>query len=380
MHTKYHILGAVLLLTFAACEDDTPVIIDTLSKGGDTFHFGEKVIVWAGVSGDIGNITYDWSCTGGEFDGHATQHLFENLWVAPNEPGNYTVMVTAKTGKESDSRETNMKVTNYFFDSFESGSMNLSGWTGSNATRTFTTTEGINGNTVTCLRVESTATSDAYTRKTTTDLPLKPPFSVQTVFKYSRYRTATSVTTAGHGLFLSLYFEQPKEQFDKPFIREIRWEICPSATGTNANWRLRMESYVLASNQSRWASNTGTNLPIPKPFIPNQISGRNNLFAFGANTYKTLTMTIDVDLNFTACVDGQVWVDKSPAIRNFLEDNGVLDHRELIVRELRLTQPRKSGSNAANGETTLFLTDVRINDAKTAIGGDVNHIGFEELK
>jgi hypothetical protein len=37
-------------------------------------------------------------------------------------------------------------------------------------------------------------------------------------------------------------------------------------------------------------------------------------------------------------------------------------------------------NGAANGETTLFLTDVRINDAKTAIGGDVNHIGFEELR
>ncbi|MGV8093285.1 MAG: hypothetical protein AB2L24_15605 [Mangrovibacterium sp.] len=37
-------------------------------------------------------------------------------------------------------------------------------------------------------------------------------------------------------------------------------------------------------------------------------------------------------------------------------------------------------NDAANGETTLFLTDVRINDAKTAIGGDVNHIGFEELR
>jgi hypothetical protein len=379
MFTKYHILGVVLLLTLAACEDDMAVQIDTLSKGGDTFHFGEKVVVWAGVNGDIGNIGYDWSCTGGSFYGPYTQHLFENLWIAPNEPGNYTVKVVAKTGKESDYRETNMKVTNYFFEYFEN-SQNPSGWAGGNGTRTFTTTTGKDGGTVTCLQNQSTATSDSYIRKPLTDIPLEPPFSVQATFKYSRYRSATQVTSSGHGMWMSIYFVQPDGQYDKPFIREIRWELCPPATGSAANWRLRMESYVLASNRSRWAANNGTNLPVPEPFVPNLISGRNPMFAFGANTYKTMSMTIDENLNFSAYFDGQLFVDKSPAIKNFLKAHDIENSRKLIVKEFRFTQPRKSSSSAANGETTFLFTEVRINNARTAIGGDVNNIGFEELK
>ncbi|HYK57660.1 MAG TPA: hypothetical protein VEV15_14425, partial [Flavisolibacter sp.] len=103
-------LNTYKLLSFFAicmvgisCKKEVNVKIESLSKSGQEFYFGEKVPVWAATSGDKKDIAYEWSATGGTFDGWRTQNLFENLWIAPAQAGEYTITATAKNGGSSSS-------------------------------------------------------------------------------------------------------------------------------------------------------------------------------------------------------------------------------------------------------------------------------------
>ncbi|KAA6349723.1 hypothetical protein EZS27_002883 [termite gut metagenome] len=373
MRNLLYLVATIFL--FAACKDESVEII-TLGKAGDTFYFGEKVQVWAGVEGNLHQITYDWECTGGEFDGYRTQHLFENLWIAPSVPGEYLIKATAKTGGSSDSRITKMKVTNYFTETFDYGARNPAGWASSNTTLAY----GMDSANPSDLIVSVPATSnssDANLRRTLTAVKLVPPFSIKTKMKYTSYKTATAVTASNAATFLSIYFVQPDDNLDKPYIREIRLDICPPATG--ANWRLRMESYVPALGRSSWTGSTPVNPFTPGNLSPNGFQGTLPLFSFPRNEYRSFSFTIDAEKKFSIYIDGNAWVDKSNAINEFINVQN-LSKLDLQVREFRLTVPRKSSSNAANTEMQWAITDVCINDVNTAIGGDVSNIGFEELK
>ncbi|MDR0698025.1 MAG: hypothetical protein LBG28_02220 [Tannerella sp.] len=377
---KYIILMFVVAL-LAACEKE-PVTILTLGKAGDYFYFGEKVQVWTGVDADLHHVTYDWECTGGQFDGVRTQHLFENLWIAPDQPGEYLITVTAHTATDSDVRQTKMKVTGYFAEDFDYGSKNPAGWASSNTTLAYEDLN-VNGTVDKVVRVPATSnSSNPQLRRSMTGVPLTPPFSVRTKMMYAGYKAVTGandVTTANYATYLSLTFVQPTTNPEKPYIREIRWEFCPPVEDTKKNWRLRMESYTPATGKSAWATANGNNMANPAPFFANTIDGWNELFSFAANTFHTFSMTIDADWKFSAYVDGIAFVEKSDALKSFVADN-VLMHLDMKVNQFQLNVPRKSASSAPNTEMAWVVSRVDINDKNSAIGGDVNNIGFEELK
>ncbi|MDR1380318.1 MAG: hypothetical protein LBJ47_02450, partial [Tannerella sp.] len=265
---KYIILIFAAALT-AACENE-PVEIFTLGKAGDYFYFGEKVQVWTGVDANLHHVTYDWECTGGQFDGVRTQHLFENLWIAPDKPGEYLITVTARTGSDSDVRQTKMLVTGYFAEDFDYGSKNPAGWASSNTTLAYEDLN-VNGATDKIVRVPATSNSaNPQLRRSMTGVPLTPPFSVRTKMMYAGYKAVTGtndVTAANFPTYLSLTFVQPATNPEKPYIREIRWEFCPPAGNTGRNWRLRMESYTPAVGRSVWATADGDNRTAPAPFL-----------------------------------------------------------------------------------------------------------------
>src|SRR5689334_14162508 len=118
------IFSSLILFSFClavtSCKKEVDVKVESLNKAGSEFYYGEKVPVWASVSGDKNDMTYEWSATGGTFDGFRTQDVFENLWIAPDSAGEYTVSVKAKNGNSSSTRSTTMKVTRYYFDEFQS--------------------------------------------------------------------------------------------------------------------------------------------------------------------------------------------------------------------------------------------------------------------
>jgi len=169
MFKTYKLFTLVALCVFAvSCKKDKGLMLESLNKAGEEFYFGEKVPVWATTAGgDLNDMTYEWTATGGTFDGFRTQNLFENLWIAPNEPGEYTITVKAKSNGSTSSKSTKMKVTRYYFDEFQSAfTLNGNGWSTSNTTNNLIT------NTDTAAsRLELTASS---TSASTDRLPLRP--------------------------------------------------------------------------------------------------------------------------------------------------------------------------------------------------------------
>jgi hypothetical protein len=140
-----------------------------------------------------------------------------------------------------------------------------------------------------------------------------------------------------------------------------------------------MESYTPAVGRSVWATADGDNRTAPAPFLPNAINGWDELFDFPANVFHTFSMTIDADWRFSAYVDGVAFVDRSDALKNFAEA-GALSHLDMKVNQFQLNIPRKSASSAPNTEMVWVVSRVDINDKNSAVGGDINNIGFEELK
>jgi hypothetical protein len=235
MRTIYNLFSIIAVCIFAiSCKKDIDVKIESLNKAGQEFYFGEKVPVWASTNGEIDGISYDWTTTGGTFDGFRTQNLFENLWIAPNVPGEYTVTATAKNDGSSSSKSTTMKVTRYYFDEFQSAyTLNGNGWALSNITtagqKLITDVDPANSR----LELTATATSAPNIRRTLNLSELKLPFSIRSKLGWKCYFRPGSAIT------ISLFFNQPSTPAI-PYLREIRWEIWPSADpATTDNYQIR---------------------------------------------------------------------------------------------------------------------------------------------
>jgi hypothetical protein len=346
---------ATAMLT-VACKDEESIEITSLSKGGSTFYFGEKVPVWTCLNQNPGNVTYDWDCTGGFFDGIFTQHLYENLWVAPREAGEYTVQVTANAGNQSETRQTKMKVTNFYLDTFENvNAQNSAGWTLSGATVEW-------GNGAMIVKSQYNDRDASVFREFPVSDDLEPPLSIQIKMNYSGYRTVTgnANSASNGGTYIRLAFTQPAANPDKPFVQYLSWIVCPVTPGSNSYLDIRQNTPQTGASSA--ISSVGT---------------KNSFMTFPANETHTFTITLDSDLLITTSFDGQTVVNRSDIIAKFVSDNAV--EQSFNVRELRILVPRKSSASAELGETTWNVTQVQINDKRTAIGGDVNNIGFEQL-
>jgi len=294
---------ALAIMTVSSCKKEKYVEIVNLTKKGTEFYYGERVEVWTGTEGDARDITYDWTCTGGYFYGSHTQHLFENLWIAPAEPGEYTVTATARNGGSSSSRSTTMNVKWYFFDEFQT-SISTTGWTTTNATAVLSANQDP---ALSLVEFRPTGTLGARLAKQLDHHPLTIPFSMKTTLGWRTH------FRAGQAIFIRLLFKQPLGNFNYPYLREIRWEYWPISTANN--YRIRYELYTPATNTSQW-SVQGNVLPAP-PALIDPTQGRNTIFSAAEHEEKTLAFSVDADHVFHAHVNGQIWF-QSNAIKEWL--------------------------------------------------------------
>lgn len=290
MKTKIYInslLSIIFIVFFTACASED-VEIKTLSKYGEQFYFGEKVVLWAGSdTKNVANVTYSWECDGGTFTG--PQYLFENLWIAPKVPGEYTVRVTAKVGNNTSTKEAKMKVNYYFFDNFvaDLSVMNLAGWT-------FSGTGNVD---LIQQKVKCVATSTSGTIKKLLPDTLNFPFSV---FSNAGFET---INSAGNSYIQYRLFFQLATDLSSPYIREIRWQFLPNASGTTKNLKIQYETYQPNTAKS-----------IFYDILPD---GVNTLGSMTANSYEDFSMSIAADTMFYAIRNGHE-VCKSDAIRTWL--------------------------------------------------------------
>ncbi len=352
MFKTYKLFTLIALCFFAvSCKKDKGLMLESLNKAGQEFYFGEKVPVWATTAGgDLNDMTYEWSATGGTFDGFRTQNLFENLWIAPNEPGEYTITVKAKSSGSTSSKSTKMRVTRYYFDEFQSAfTLNGNGWSTSNTTNSLIT------NTDTAAsRLELTASSaSAPNVRRNLDLtPLKIPFSIRTRLGWKSYFRANSTIT------ISLFFVQPTNP-TYPYIREIRWEIWPTVNpATTDNYQIRYETFIPATNTSKF-STVGNAVPNPLPLI-SPVKGKRADHAIASGALKNFSFSIDASNVFHAYVDGQLWFT-SNGIKDWLANakTSYPGFEDPVAKEYRVAFPAKETTNPG---TTLVMKSVYINN------------------
>ncbi len=231
------ILLAVLFL--AGCQkEDAFVRIDSVSKVGSEFFQGQKIQVWVAAEvGELKDASYVWDCDGGTFSG--PKNLFQNVWVAPRKAGEYTVTCTVKANGESDTRSTKMIVGDYFFDKFSVASTNFSL---SNFTATYANGE--------VLLVGSKSNTRGSFRREFGDTALFNPFTFKADVAWrTKYKNATS------SMYYRLQFNKPTRYNGskvKQYIREIRLELWPTASGTAKNYALSYEVFSSEFSTSTW--------------------------------------------------------------------------------------------------------------------------------
>jgi hypothetical protein len=337
-----------------SCKKDTGIQIQSLNKAGSEFYYGEKVPVWATTAGDVDGIVYTWNATGGTFDGQRTQNLFENLWIAPEVPGDYTITASAKNGSTNTSRSTTMRVTRYFFDEFQSTfTFNGNGWSTSNIDnpqRILVADTDPNQS-----RVELTAsnTSTPNMRRTLNLATLKAPFSIRTRIGWKTF------WRAGQAFTISLYFNQPANPAI-PFIREIRWEVWPTADpATTDNYQIRYETFIPATNTSKF-STVGNTLPNPLPLL-DPVKGRTNFLTFTNGQMKNLSFSLDAGNVFHAYIEGIEWFT-SNGIKDWIDYAKTTwpGFEDPSPKEYRVTFPAKQSTSAQG--STVVVKSVYINN------------------
>lgn len=349
----------MLLLIFVcmgavSCKKDTGIQIQSLNKPGTEFYFGEKVPVWASTSGDVDGIVYNWSATGGTFDGNRTQNLFENLWIAPDAPGDYVVTASAKNGGTNTSKSTTMRVTRYYFDEFQSAyTLNGNGWSTSNINNEHRTLVTNTDPLASRLELMSSTTSAPNIRRNLDLAPLKIPFSVRSRLGWKTFFRANSTIT------ISMYFRQPSN-VSIPYIREIRWEIWPTVDpATTDNYQIRYETFVPATNTSKF-STVGNTLPDPQPLI-SPVKGRIPNLAMANGQLRNLSFSIDAGNVFHAYIDGDLWFT-SNGIKDWLDHAKATypGFEDPVPREYRVTFPSRQTASAQG--TTLVMKHLYINN------------------
>jgi hypothetical protein len=334
-----------------SCKKKVDVSIESLSKSGEEFYFGERVPVWAVTSGgDRNDISYEWSASGGSFDDNRTANLFENLWIAPDSVGEYTVTAKVKSDGSSSSRSTTMKVTRYYFDEFQSAyTLNGNGWSTSN-----TSNKLLNDTDPALSTLELTASSSSTPniRRTLDLAELKIPFSVRTKLAWKNYFRANSTIS------IRLFFKQPSNP-NYPFIREIRWEIWPTVNpATTDNYQIRYETFIPATNTSKFSA-VGNTLPSPLPLI-DPVKGKRADHVMGNGVVKSFSMSVDANNIFHAYVDGVLWFT-STGIKDWLDyaRANYPGFEDPVANQYEVDFPSKESNKSG---TTLVMKSVYINN------------------
>jgi PKD repeat protein len=254
---------------------------------------------------DLKDAKYIWECDGGTFSG--PKNLFQNVWVAPRKAGEYTVTCTVEANGESDTRSTTMTVGDYFFDKFSVASTNFSL---SNFTATYANGE--------VRLVGSKSNTRGSFRREFGDTALVNPFTYKADMAWrDKYKNTTS------SMYYRMQFNKPV-RYDgskvKQYIREIRLELWPTATGTNKNYSLSYEVFSSVFSTSTWTTIE---------------SARKDQFVFtdGAKAADKLGMrpiSISVDANFNILVglDGAT-VLQTDAIKTWRITNTIPDKLNL---------------------------------------------------
>jgi hypothetical protein len=258
-----------------------------------------------------------------------------------------------------------MNVTRYYFDHFQNPNIfRGEGWPGWSRTNATTTQLNSDSKLTSSLEIipsrVNTSNTDVVIAKTLNAADLKIPFSVRAKIGFRNY------FKPGAPFAMQLTFLPPLGNPNRPFLREIRWEVYPSPTNaTSVNYQIRYEVFTPQTNGSSFSTDAGAYPAATALIAP--VTGRNNaLFTMTSNVAKNFTMSVEADDTFVAHVDGVEWF-RSNGLKNWLaaaraQFPGFADP---IANQFRITMPGKASTTLANSE--LFINSLYINNDGTIL-------------
>ena len=304
MKSLYRLILLICFAPFlASCGDDDFIEIDSLSADGDEFYCNQKVKVWMCVrSSDLWHTDYQWSCDGGTLT--QPQGLNEMTWKAPEVPGVYTITCKATVGGKSETRKHKMYVSSYYFDKFEKAPHSFTLQSGNkNALK-----KESNGNQYLQVSVNSASEMKRYVRRAFGDNTLKTPFSTRLKIGFESNVPNTQTVKVGN-----------KEEIG---VLEYRWNMRADAenNGSYIN-QVRLlwypaeviDGYPTLPEGTLTAEGTqdyNVDLivqhtdPSGKKTTSHEYHKLNTFNTFTAKDYKTVSMGIDENYVFHACVAG----------------------------------------------------------------------------
>lgn len=338
---KYSLYVLFTLMIFSGCQKEKgSVQIVSLSKRGSEFFFGEKVTVW--TSADIvdhsgaaykSDATYKWECDGGSFAG--VPGLFENVWVAPKAGGKYTVTVTVSDKGSTDMRKTEMYVSSYFFDKFESAT---TAWKNSDTKVSYNKTLGRME-----LSVSTASKFQGNFRYEFADTALKAPFSCKADIGWtSKYPTGKlNANKTENNTWWR--FQSNRPPHDKKYIDDIRIEFWPVGTQIGVtpalNAKFRWETYDIVSGSKVW-----TDMPINLP-----------AFTFAKDQVKNMIFTLTADHTAIIYMDKvEIW--RTDAMKLWRTANVNID--PFYIFSWRYEYPRDAVMTIDNAYLTNDGTDL----------------------
>ena len=168
---------------FSACGDEGSVNIVSLNTFGSKVCRNDnvKVFVSAETSGED-LPTYEWGCSGGSLTN--PPGLFENVWKAPNEPGEYEIWVKVERNGAEDTRRAIITVLDeLFYSDFETPYYN-EGFSNSDITLSQDTKTG-------SAKVVASKANALFRRNWSTELGIVPPYSMQMKYKPNKVSANT---------------------------------------------------------------------------------------------------------------------------------------------------------------------------------------------
>lgn len=340
----------LLLALMVGCNNDKgSVDILSVNTFGNRVCRGDKVRVFvsASVSGPVDMVAkYTWTCTGGELTN--PQGLFENLWVAPKEPGVYEITVNIDANGTKKSAKTKITVADeYYYTNFET-----TYFAEGNSLSSLTLAQQTSGKNVGTVLATSTNNNGRYTRNWN-DPAFVAPFSMQMSVNVDKYN-ATSGNTTNYVAFRYLF----NKQADYASVDEYATQLDFKYFVNTGNIQCFLSTY---SNSQRTTltyniSATGTLVATAQTITPasSVLKGKGvKKVAFSMNADKS----VSAYCNGVKIIESSLFAtDPTVAAKNF-------------VYSIQATQLCLSGGSSSN-TITAYLDDYVVLDNGTILTGE----------
>lgn len=291
----------ILGLIISSCSNDDYVDIYSLNTFGQKVCRNNKVKTFVSVdTSDKVNTKYSWGCTGGSFTSSAG--LFENVWVSPDDPGEYEIWVTVECNGEKETRRAKITVTDeLFYTDFETPYYN-EGFSNNNMAWAQDAATG---------SARLTSSNNNGRARKVWDKEIVPPHSMQMKFKWDQMNAKTDPFR------MRLKFKN--ENQDLIYWDYVEFEM-QMQTG-DALWRVQVYN-------SHKGGTIAVTIPVENSPVLNV---KKNIWTCGA-------ISIDKDLNMYYYQDGTL-ISKVN-VKELLEQQGV-NYSKVVISESMVSMYNK---------------------------------------